>query len=71
MTNPQKPAGKLRLLYEAAPLAMVAREAGGRASTGTADILGLQPTTLHQRVSLIIGSVEDVAAAEDYIRREG
>jgi fructose-1,6-bisphosphatase I len=71
MTDPQKPAGKLRLLYEAAPLAFVAQQAGGRASTGTEDILGLQPMQLHQRVPLIIGSAEDVAAAEDYIRREG
>lgn len=71
MTNPQKPAGKLRLLYEAAPLALIAREAGGRASTGTEDILHVQPTTLHQRVPLIIGSSEDVAAVEDFIRREG
>jgi fructose-1,6-bisphosphatase I len=71
MTDPHKPAGKLRLLYEAAPLALIAREAGGRASTGTEDILGLQPTILHQRVPLIIGSAEDVAVAEDFIRREG
>ena len=71
MTDPQKPAGKLRLLYEAAPLAFIAREAGGRASTGTADILSLQPTGLHQRVPLIIGSAEDVAATEDFIRRAG
>ena len=71
MTDPKKPAGKLRLLYEAAPLAFVAKQAGGRASTGTEDILGLQPTQLHQRVPLIIGSAEDVTAAEDYIRQEG
>jgi fructose-1,6-bisphosphatase I len=71
MTDPKQPAGKLRLLYEAAPLAFVAQQAGGRASTGTEDILGLQPTQLHQRVPLIIGSAEDVAAAEDSIRREG
>jgi fructose-1,6-bisphosphatase I len=71
MTDPKKPAGKLRLLYEAAPLALIAREAGGRASTGTEDILSLQPTGLHQRVPLIIGSAEDVAVAEDFIRKEG
>lgn len=71
MTDPQKPAGKLRLLYEAAPLAFVAQQAGGRASTGSEDILELQPRQLHQRVPLIIGSSEDVAAVEDWIRREG
>ena len=63
MTDPKKPAGKLRLLYEAAPLAFVAKQAGGRASTGTEDILELQPTQLHQRVPLIIGSAEDVASS--------
>jgi fructose-1,6-bisphosphatase I len=71
MTDPKKPAGKLRLLYEAAPLAFVAEQAGGRASTGTEDILQVQPSQLHQRVPLIIGSAEDVVAAEDSIRREG
>ena len=70
MTDP-KNTGKLRLLYEAAPLAFVAQQAGGRASTGTADILSLQPAQLHQRVPLIIGSAEDVAAAEDFIRCAG
>jgi fructose-1,6-bisphosphatase I len=70
MTDPKKPAGKLRLLYEAAPLAFVAKQAGGRASTGTEDILHVQPTQLHQRVPLIIGSAEDVATVEDYIQRE-
>ena len=71
MTDPKKPAGKLRLLYEAAPLAFVAQHAGGRASTGTADILSLQPTQLHQRVPLIIGSADDVTAAEAAIQQEG
>jgi fructose-1,6-bisphosphatase I len=70
VTDP-KSSGKLRLLYEAAPLAFVAQQAGGCASTGTEDILDVQPTQLHQRVPLIIGSAEDVAAAEDSIRREG
>jgi fructose-1,6-bisphosphatase I len=71
MTEPQKPSGKLRLLYEAAPLAFVAQQAGGRASTGSEDILRLRPTHLHQRVPLIIGSAEDVATAEAYIRQGG
>lgn len=71
MSNPQKPAGKLRLLYEASPLAFVAQQAGGRASTGMEDILSLQPAQLHQRVPLIIGSADDVTAAEDAIRQEG
>ena len=55
------PKGKLRLLYEAAPLAMVVEQAGGAASTGTERILDVQPTSLHQKVPLIIGSRDDVA----------
>ena len=66
--EPKQPVGKLRLLYEAAPLALITREAGGRASTGTEDILGLQPTRLHQRVPLFIGSREDVTMAEAYVQ---
>jgi len=54
------PKGKLRLLYEAAPLAMVVEQAGGAATSGTERILDIQPTSLHQRVPLIIGSREDV-----------
>lgn len=66
--NPTQSSGKLRLLYEAAPLALVAREAGGQASTGTEDILSIQPTELHQRVPLFIGSYEDVTTAEEYVQ---
>jgi fructose-1,6-bisphosphatase I len=55
------PKGKLRLLYEAAPLAMVVEQAGGAATTGSLRILDVEPKSLHQRVPLIIGSQEDVA----------
>jgi len=58
------PLGKLRLLYEASPLGMVAEQAGGSASTGETRILDIQPTSLHQKVPLIIGSREDVAEYE-------
>jgi len=54
------PKGKLRLLYEASPLAMIVEHAGGAASTGAQRILDIQPTSLHQRVPLILGSVDDV-----------
>src|SRR5256712_2537821 len=54
------PKGKLRLLYEASPLAMIVEQAGGAASTGEQRILDIQPTSLHERVPLIIGSREDV-----------
>lgn len=63
-----KPEGKLRLLYEANPMAMVVEHAGGKASTGTERILDLEPKALHQRVPLIIGSAEDVEQAEAYIQ---
>jgi fructose-1,6-bisphosphatase I len=58
--------GKLRLLYEAAPMAMLAAQAGGLASTGTQPILEVMPTELHQRVPLYIGSKLDV---EDCLSR--
>ena len=56
--------GKLRLLYEASPMAMIVENAGGRASTGRERILDIVPTELHQRVPRRIGSAEDVAAYE-------
>lgn len=62
----KKPQGKLRLLYEGAPLAFVAEQAGGRASTGQEQIMDIQPKEIHQRVPLLIGSREDVALAEDF-----
>jgi len=59
-----RPAGKLRLLYEAAPLAWVVERAGGRASDGRARILDRLPTALHERTPLFIGSSDRVAFAE-------
>lgn len=66
----KNPNGKLRLLYEAAPLAFIAEQAGGRASTGCQRILDIEPNDLHQRVPLIIGCSDDVKDAESFIRRE-
>jgi fructose-1,6-bisphosphatase I len=65
--DPKKPGGKLRLLYEAAPLAFLAEQAGGYASDGTQPILDIQPTNLHQRVPLFIGSRDLVEQAERLI----
>jgi fructose-1,6-bisphosphatase I len=62
--------GKLRLLYEAAPLAFLAMHAGGRGSTGTEDIGDIVPTTLHQRVPLYLGSKEWVDLAEEYLKQD-
>lgn len=65
------PNGKLRLLYEASPLAFLAQQAGGHASTGEQAILDIEPESLHQRVPLIIGSREDVEEAERFHRGPG
>src|SRR5215813_15117869 len=62
------PKGKLRLLYEAAPLAMVVEQAGGAASTGSERILDIQPTSLHQKIPLIIGSRDDVREYNRFYR---
>ena len=66
-----KPEGKLRLTYEANPLAFIAERAGGAASTGFDDILDIQPRSLHQRTSLFIGNEEMVREAEQYIKKYG
>jgi len=63
-----KPDGKLRLLYEANPLAWVVEQAGGKASTGGMRILDVEAKQLHQRVPLIIGSANDVRDAEEFIK---
>jgi fructose-1,6-bisphosphatase I len=67
MKDPKKPIGKLRLMVEANPLAMVVGEAGGYASDGHGPILELKPSELHQRVPLYIGSRKDVEVAEGFI----
>lgn len=64
----KKPDGKLRLLYESAPLAFLMEQAGGKASTGTEDILDVKPGSLHQRTPLIIGSRENVELVESFIQ---
>jgi len=60
----KSPRGKLRLLYECAPLALLVQQAGGYASDGRQCILDIVPTELHQRSPLFIGSRDDVTAAE-------
>ncbi len=63
--------GKLRLLYEAAPLAFIVEQAGGRASDGQHDILDIVPSGLHQRTPLYIGSREFVDLAEGFLAGDG
>lgn len=55
--------GKLRLMYECAPLAFIAEQAGGMASDGKKNILDIKPEKLHQRVPIYIGSEEMVKKA--------
>lgn len=64
----KSPHGKLRLMYEAAPLAFIVEQAGGKASTGRQRILDISPMELHQRVPLVIGSPEDVEEAEAFLQ---
>jgi fructose-1,6-bisphosphatase len=65
--DPAKP-GRLRLLYEANPMAMIVEAAGGAASTGRGRVLEVEPRELHQRVPLILGSRAEVERIERYHR---
>jgi len=64
------PNGKLRLMYEANPIAFLAEQAGGMATTGTERILEIQPTGLHQRTPLIVGSPEEVGLLMRMLRAD-
>jgi fructose-1,6-bisphosphatase I len=66
-TNPE---GKLRLMYEANPLAMIAEQAGGAATDGSRRILDIQPDDLHQRTPLFIGNRDLVQELENRLARE-
>ena len=66
----KKPEGKLRLMYEAAPLSLLIEQAGGLGSTGVARVNQLTPLALHQRVPLYIGSQDDVLRAEEFLQSE-
>src|SRR5215217_306364 len=61
--NKKSPKGKLRLLYEANPLAFICEQAGGLATDGANRIMDVKPLELHQRVPLFIGSKRDVETA--------
>ncbi|WP_172590597.1 class 1 fructose-bisphosphatase [Shewanella xiamenensis] len=63
--DPKKPY-KLRLMYEANPMALLVEQAGGKASTGYETILDIQPTQIHQRVAVILGSANEVDACLSY-----
>jgi fructose-1,6-bisphosphatase I len=59
-------AGKLRLLYEANPMSFIVEQAGGVSSTGYERIMDMQPTGLHQRVPVILGSKNEVERIVSY-----
>ncbi len=67
--DPEKP-GRLRLLYEANPIAMIMEQAGGLCSNGYIAINEVEPKQIHQRVGLIFGSAEEVALIESYHHTE-
>ncbi len=58
--------GRLRLLYEANPIGFIIEQAGGRASTGRQPMLGVKPSSLHQRIGLVFGSKNEVERIERY-----
>jgi fructose-1,6-bisphosphatase len=63
--DPSKP-GRLRLLYEANPISLLVEQAGGSATTGRERVLGVMPSSLHQRVPVILGSREEVDRIDRY-----
>ncbi len=65
-----KSSGKLRVLYECHPLAFVAEQAGGAATTGTSRVLDVVPGSLHARIPFAIGSAEEVGLYERFVRGE-
>jgi fructose-1,6-bisphosphatase I len=62
------PKGKLRLMYECNPLAMIVEQAGGRATDGEHRIMDIRPNAVHERSPLFIGSKGDVLEAEAFLR---
>jgi fructose-1,6-bisphosphatase I len=69
--NPKYTGGKLHLVYEAAPMAFLIEQAGGRATTGSERILGISPASLYQRIPVFLGSEGDVTELEEYLKRTG
>jgi len=61
------PEGKLRLLYEGCPMAMLVEQAGGAAAAGDERILDIQPQKLHQRTSVLLGSPREMEHVTRYI----
>ena len=66
----KNPRGKLRYLYEAAPMAFLVEQAGGRSSDGTRSLLEVRPEEIHQRVPVFLGSRQEIEELEQYLREE-
>jgi fructose-1,6-bisphosphatase I len=62
--------GKLRLMYEASPMSFIVEQAGGAATTGTMRILDLVPSSLHQRVPVMMGSKREIERIVSYHQRK-
>ncbi|MSR28272.1 MAG: class 1 fructose-bisphosphatase [Phycisphaerales bacterium] len=65
------PEGKLRLLYEANPMAMIFEQAGGKAISGSTPTMDINPRKLHQRVPLVLGSSDEVDAVLSHLAKDG
>mmetsp|Transcript_73348 Transcript_73348/g.206003 ORF Transcript_73348/g.206003 Transcript_73348/m.206003 type:complete len:118 (-) Transcript_73348:61-414(-) len=65
------PNGKLRLLYECAPMSMIMEQAGGAGSTGRGRILDVRPTEIHGRTPVFLGSVENVYELDQFFQYYG
>jgi fructose-1,6-bisphosphatase I len=64
----KNPEGKLRLLYEANPMAMIVEQAGGIAYSGEVRTLDIQPKKLHERVPVLLGSADEVERVRSFLR---
>jgi fructose-1,6-bisphosphatase I len=61
------PGGKLRLMYEANPMALIVEQAGGKALAGTGRILDIRPNALHQRTPVVLGSTAEVDKVVEFL----
>lgn len=66
--TPTYPNGKLRLLYECNPIAFLAEQSGGKASTGYERVMSIKPTEIHQRIPFVVGSTEMVTKVEEFLK---
>jgi len=67
----KNPQGKLRLMYECNPMAYLVEQAGGRSSDGKQSVLKIQPSSLHERTPVFLGSSEDIATCERFLKGDG